>query len=151
VKAALITNTSAPAHAEAPQASDTKADFVDKAITTTPRGEHRLHVAEVPDPVAGPEDLLVRIERISIEGGDLMFRQFGMGEKNGVLGYAASGEVVGLGEKVQGFTVGQKVVTFAGTGSHATLRAAPAATCFAVPFGLDLGVAAAIPVGAGSG
>lgn len=125
-------------------------DFLDKAAILGKEADNRLRIAEVPDPVAGPDQLLVSIERISIEGGDLMARRLGIDGPAGVLGYCAAGEIVFVGENVQGFEIGQKVATFAGAGSHATLRSAPAATCFIVPEGLDLGVAAAIPVVAGT-
>lgn len=130
---------------------DPKTAFIDKAaITNTPMEDHRLRIAEVADPVAGPGNLLVRVESISIEGGDLMYRRFGLGGTNGVLGYAAAGEIISVGDKVQDFTVGQKVATFAADGSHATLRVAPADTCFLIPEGLDVSIAAAIPVAAGT-
>jgi NADPH:quinone reductase len=151
MKAALIADASGNVQGVPSAASDGKDDFLDKAaVASSPKGEFRLKVAEVPDPVAGPEDLLVRIEHISIEGGDLMFRQLGMAGPTGVLGYCAAGEIIGMGDKVTGFEIGQKVSTFAATGSHATLRVAPAATCFVVPNGLDLGAAATIPVVGGT-
>ena len=150
MKAALIEHVSAHNPSPTSKQLGSKAEFVDKAISNAPKGDHRLYVGEVPNPVAGPNELLVRVERISIEGGDLMFRQFGIGGPGGVLGYAASGEVIAVGDEVEGFSIGQKVATFADTGSHATLRAAPASTCFAIPDGLDLATAAAIPVAGGT-
>ena len=107
-----------------------------------------LHIAELPNPTPGDTDLLIRVEAISIEGGDLLARA--KGEPGHVPGYAAAGEVVGMGAAVSGFEVGQKVTSFAFSGSHAELRAAPAATCFPIPDGLDVAIAAAIPVGAGT-
>lgn len=109
-----------------------------------------LHLAEVPDPVPADSELLVRVEAISIEGGDLIWRKTVLQAGSDILGYAAAGEIVKIGSAVQGFAVGQKVTTFNFKGSHATLRAVPASTCFIIPAGLDVKTAAAIPVGPGT-
>lgn len=153
MKAALIASSSGEilCTTQVTDVPGKKNDFLDKAaVTGQATGNNRLRIVEVPDPIAGPDDLLIRVEHISIEGGDLMFRRVGMGGRNNVLGYSAAGEIVAVGENVQGFSVGQKVTTFAADGSHATLRSAPAATCFHIPEGLDPAVAAAIPVAAGT-
>jgi NADPH:quinone reductase len=110
-----------------------------------------LRFMEAPDPVPEDDELLIRVEAISIEGGDLLGRtgtaRTGPGD---ILGYAAAGEILKLGAAVQGFVVGQKVTTFDFTGSHAELRAAPAATSWIIPDGLGVEEAAAIPCGPGT-
>lgn len=110
-----------------------------------------LRYEDMADPVPGPGELLVKIEAISIEGGDLLSRRV-IPPEDPVIprGYAASGEVIGLGSDVEGFKIGQKVATFAFKGSHAELRTAPAATCWIVPEGLDMATAATIPCGPGT-
>lgn len=120
------------------------------AVIDAGGGPEALRLAELPDPRPGESDVLVRVEAISIEGGDLASRQNGGALRPHVLGYAAAGTVVEVGRAVEGFDVGQRVTTFAFEGSHAELRVAPAATTFAVPDGLDLGVAAAISCGPGT-
>ena len=121
------------------------------AICYQPGAPDVLRYEDVADPSPGDEDLLVRVEAISIEGGDTIGRQlFVQGGLPQIIGYAASGEVVAIGPRVSGFARGQKVTTFAFHGSHAELRTVPAATCWRVPDGLDMGVAAAIPCGAGT-
>jgi NADPH:quinone reductase-like Zn-dependent oxidoreductase len=55
-----------------------------------------------------------------------------------------------VGANVSGFAPGQKVVTFGFDGSHAELRAAPAATTWVLPAGLDTKVAATVPCGLGT-
>lgn len=110
-----------------------------------------LTIAEAPDPVPAPDEVLIRVKAISVEGGDLLNRrQRPRQGLHDILGYAAAGEVLAVGADVTGISVGQNVATFRSTGSHAELRAAPAATCWPVPEGVDLGVAAAIPAGAGT-
>lgn len=110
-----------------------------------------LEVANVPDAVAGEGELLIRVEAISIEGGDLVARrELTAGAPPRILGYAASGEIIGLGRGVEGFTPGQKVATFGFSGSHAELRSVPAATSWIIPDGLDVKVAATVPCGPGT-
>jgi NADPH2:quinone reductase len=110
-----------------------------------------LSYEEAPDPHPGSGELLMHIEAISVEGGDTLNRRsVAPGERPKILGYAAAGEVIALGDGVRGFAVGQKVTTFAPSGSHAELRAAPAATSWIVPDGLDMRIAAAIPCGPGT-
>jgi NADPH:quinone reductase-like Zn-dependent oxidoreductase len=110
-----------------------------------------IEFGDRPDPIPGDEEVLVRVEAVSIEGGDLLSRQgIDPGGTPYVGGYAAAGEIVASGSRVTGFTPGQKVTTFAFGGSHASLRAVPAATCFAVPTGMDITVAAAALIGTGT-
>ena len=121
------------------------------AIYDQPGDPSVFYLADVPDPVPAADELLIRVEAISIEGGDIVGRQ--RTARTGpadVLGYAAAGEIIQVGSAVTGFTVGQKVTTFSFTGSHATLRAAPAATCWLIPDGLDINTAVAVPAGAGT-
>ena len=122
-----------------------------KAAVYTQLGDPSvLHLAEVPDPVPADNELLIRVEAISIEGGDLIWRKTVLQTAPDILGYAAAGEILKVGSAVEGFSVGQKVATFNYKGSHAELRAVPAATSFIIPDGLDVKVAAAIPVGPGT-
>jgi NADPH:quinone reductase len=105
---------------------------------------------DVADPVPADGDLLIRVEAISIEGGDLMNRRETAPGKDEVPGYAAAGEIVGIGKGVEGFSIGQKVATFNWKGSHGELRAVPAAHSFLIPDGLDIGIASTLLVGPGT-
>jgi NADPH:quinone reductase-like Zn-dependent oxidoreductase len=120
------------------------------AVINAAGGPDVFQFETVPDPQPGDTDVLVRVEAISIEGGDLADRREGRTLYPAVMGYAAAGTIVKLGRAVNGFRIGQKVTTFAFGGSHAELRVAPASTTFAVPDGMDMGVAAAIPCGPGT-
>lgn len=113
-------------------------------------GPDTLHYEDVADPVPADDELLIRVEAISIEGGDLVGRRDLAPGKNEVPGYSAAGEIVGMGKDVEGFSLGQKVTTFHWKGSHAQLRAAPARNSFLIPDGLDIGIASTIPVGPGT-
>jgi NADPH2:quinone reductase len=103
-----------------------------------------------PDPVPANNELLIRVEAVSIEGGDLIGRKNTIQSGPDVLGDAAAGEILEVGGAVEGFAVGQKVTTFNFKGSHAELRAVPAAASWIVPDGLDIRVAAAVPCGPGT-
>ncbi len=122
------------------------------AIYRQPGGPDVLRYEEVADPAApAAGQLVIKVEAISIEGGDLISRQqLSPGDPPRILGYAASGEVIAVGADAGDFAIGQKVVTFAFNGSHAEYRTAPAATCWPVPAGLDMKVAAAVHCGMGT-
>lgn len=106
---------------------------------------------EVPDPHLEKDQILIKVEAISIEGGDLSKRSSKPPtEPKHILGFAAAGEILALGTNTSGFEVGQKVVTFDFEGSHATLRAAPESTTFIIPEGLDVQTAIASFISVGT-
>ncbi|MEJ1968057.1 MAG: zinc-binding alcohol dehydrogenase family protein [Rhizomicrobium sp.] len=106
-----------------------------------------LKYEEVPDPQLSPSGIVIRVEAVSIEGGDTLNRQGGalMGRPH-VVGYQAAGEVVAIGEEVKDFEIGDKAVTVGFNGSHAELRAVAARTAWKIPSGCDVRHAAAVPV-----
>jgi len=102
---------------------------------------------DVPDPQCHPKGIVIRVEAVSIEGGDTLNRFRGaLMTKPHVVGYQAAGEVIEVGSEVDGFKVGDKACTTGAFGSHAELRAVPARTAWKVPAGLDVKHAAVIPV-----
>jgi NADPH2:quinone reductase len=102
---------------------------------------------EVPDPLVGPTDVLIRVAAVSIEGGDTLNRLGGdLTRVPHIVGYQCAGTVVATGPSVTQFTVGDSVVTVGLDGSHAELRAAAEPFCWAVPPGLSLEEAACVPV-----
>jgi NADPH2:quinone reductase len=106
-----------------------------------------LKYEDVPDPVCHPKGVVVRVEAISIEGGDTLNRWRGpLVTRPHIVGYQAAGEIVEVGAEVTDLRVGQKVATCNAFGSHAELRAVPARSCWVVPDGFDVKLAAPIPV-----
>lgn len=102
---------------------------------------------DFPDPVCHPKGIVIRVEAVSIEGGDTLNRFRGpLMTQPHVVGYQAAGEVIEVGAEVDKFKVGDKVCTTGAFGSHAELRAVPAMTAWKVPEGLDVKHAAVIPV-----
>ena len=110
-------------------------------------GPEVLKYEDVPDPVCHPKGVVIRVEAVSIEGGDTLNRWHGaLLTKPHVVGYQAAGEIVEVGSEVTNLRVGQKVTTVYNFGSHAALRGVPARNAWPVPKGLDVKLAAAIPV-----
>ncbi|MBC9176189.1 quinone oxidoreductase family protein [Pseudoroseomonas ludipueritiae] len=123
-----------------------------KAAVYDTAGEPRvLHYRDVADPPCPPDGVLIRVEAISIEGGDLINRASTPPPTPGyILGYAAAGEVVAVGSQVRNRLTGQKVTSFDLCGSHAAMRAARASRTWLVPDGLDTAAAAALPISFGT-
>ncbi|HVA79308.1 MAG TPA: zinc-binding alcohol dehydrogenase family protein [Candidatus Binataceae bacterium] len=106
-----------------------------------------LKYEDAADPVCHPKGVLIRVEAVSIEGGDTLNRWRGaLLTKPHIVGYQAAGEIIEVGAEVSGLRVGQKVTTVYNFGSHAALRPVPARNAWPVPAGFDIKLAAAIPV-----
>jgi NADPH2:quinone reductase len=102
---------------------------------------------DVPDPVAAESDLLVRVEAVSIEGGDTLNRLQGdLPAVPHVVGYQCAGTVIGAGPSAEGFALGDRVVTVGLDGSHAELRAVPTAFAWKLPGGLSTEAGACVPI-----
>jgi NADPH2:quinone reductase len=106
-----------------------------------------LKYEDVPDPMCHPKGVVIRVEAVSIEGGDTLNRLRGaLTSRPHIVGYQAAGEIVEVGAEVKHLKIGQRVTTVNGDGSHAALRAVPARNAWLVPDGCDIKIAAAIPV-----
>src|SRR3954453_5784355 len=91
---------------------------------------------EAPDPVLRPSGVIVEVNAVGIQGGDLLHRQGGeMAATPHCVGYQAAGVVQAVGEKVDGVSLGDRVVATMGAGSHAELASVPAASVYRVPDG----------------
>ncbi|WP_454854741.1 quinone oxidoreductase family protein [Promicromonospora soli] len=106
-----------------------------------------LSYTELPDPTPGPGQLLVRVAAAGVNFIDT-YRRAGVYpmEYPHVVGVEGSGTVEALGEEVTGFAVGDRVAWHDGAGSYAELVAVDAAGVVPVPSGLDLTLAAALPL-----
>jgi len=104
-----------------------------------------------PDPVCGPDGVLIRVEAISIEGGDLVNWEIRpLARLPHIVGYQCAGTVTEAGRNVGDRRVRDRVVAILGWGSHAQYAAAPASDTWIIPEDLDLDTAAAIPVAWGT-
>lgn len=114
-------------------------------------GPEVLRYEDLPDPVCADDGIVIDVETVSIEGGDLLARL--MTPPAGaahVVGYIAAGTVRAIGAKVRGRRLGERVVTLAANGSHAQQRAASAPMVWAIPDGLATQHAACVPVAFGT-
>ena len=110
-----------------------------------------LKYVDIPDPVTGPDDILISVEAISIEGGDLINRRSTPPpHPSWVIGYSAAGTVVAVGSKVRSRRVGDRVAAFHMQGSHAERWAVPAERTWLIPDGVGMAEAAALPISFGT-
>lgn len=106
---------------------------------------------DVPDPQPSENEILIRVEAISVEGGDTLNRLGGGLRTNPhVVGYQAAGTIVEVGSRVADFAVGERVVTLNADGSHAELRTAYPNFTWKIPPGLSTEQAAAVPTAFGT-
>lgn len=110
-------------------------------------GPEVFRYEDAPDPQCHPKGVVIRVEAVSIEGGDTLNRLRGaLVTKPHVVGYQAAGEIIAVGEEVTDLKVGQKVVTTGSHGSHAELRAVAARAVWPIPEGLEVRTAACVPI-----
>jgi len=125
-------------------------------------GPDVLILEEVPDPVAGPGEVLIRVRASALNHLDVWIRK-GLPSvpKPRILGADGAGVVEALGEGVSGFEPGQRVVINPGIeaadgavhvigehgdGTNAELIAVPATNVYPIPEGLSFEEAAAFPL-----
>jgi len=106
-----------------------------------------LKYEDAPDPQPHPQGIIIKVEAVSIEGGDTLNRAGGALATNPhIVGYQAAGTIVDVGAQVSHLKRGQRVVTVNAFGSHAELRSVPGRTAWVIPDGFDIKTASAIPV-----
>ncbi len=106
----------------------------------------RMAIGPVPAPKAG--ELLIRVEAAGVNRPDVQQRKGAYPPPPGaspLLGLEVAGEVVALGDGVEGFMVGDKVCALANGGGYAEYCSAPAGQCLPWPTGYDAIRAAALP------
>jgi NADPH2:quinone reductase len=112
---------------------------------------HVLRYEDLPDPECPDGCVLIDVEAISIEGGDVLARaESPPPSVPHIVGYLAAGTVVEVGAGVEDRAVGDQVVTLSAAGSHASKRAVPAMATWLIPSGLDPALASCVPVAFGT-
>jgi NADPH2:quinone reductase len=102
---------------------------------------------DVPDPQSAPGEIHIAIEAISIEGGDTLNRLGGeLTSSPHIVGYQAAGTVIDVGDGVEAFAPGDRVVTVGLNGSHAEQRVVGQNFAWQIPSGLSINDAACIPI-----
>jgi NADPH2:quinone reductase len=106
-----------------------------------------LRYEDVPDPKCAPDGVVIEVEAISIEGGDVGNRARGeMPRVPHVVGYQCAGTVREAGPAARDRRPGDRVVSMMLHGSHAERVAVPAGFTWPVPDGLAPEQAACVPI-----
>ena len=120
-----------------------------RAVTLPSYGDASvLTLADVPDPVAGPGEVLVDVVATAVNRADLLQRQGVYPPPAGAspyLGLECSGRIAALGDGVDGWEVGDEVCALLAGGGYAERVAVPAGQLLPVPAGVTLQEAASLP------
>jgi putative PIG3 family NAD(P)H quinone oxidoreductase len=113
-------------------------------------GAEVLELREVPEPECGPENLLVAVRATALNRADLLQRlglypQPGPKPEHDIPGLEYAGEVVGVGARVEGFAVGDRVMGILSGASYAEKIVTHHRLAVRVPASLSWHEAAAIP------
>jgi len=115
---------------------------------STPGGPEVLVPADRPVPVAGPGEVLIEVAAAGVNRPDVLQRLGNYPPPPGasdIPGLEIAGTVIALGEGVSDRSLGERVTALVTGGGYAQYCAAPAAQCLAIPEGLSLEEAAALP------
>jgi putative PIG3 family NAD(P)H quinone oxidoreductase len=111
-------------------------------------GPEVLTLADVPDPVAGPGEVLVDVTATAVNRADLLQRQGFYNPPPGASPYPGlecSGVIGALGEGIAGWAVGDEVCALLSGGGYAEKVAVPVGQLLPIPSGVSLLEAAALP------
>ncbi len=117
-------------------------------VMSEPGGPEVLQVREVPDPKPAAGEVLVEVAATAINRADLLQRQGNYPPPQGApeyLGMECSGTIAAVGGGVAGWAVGDEVCALLTGGGYAELVAVPVGQLMAVPGGVGLVDAAALP------
>lgn len=113
-------------------------------------GPSKLKYEDFDDPQIGPDEVLVRVQAVSINPVDWKMRSGAAKERfpvtfPGVLGRDVAGVVRAVGSEVKGFQEGDRVFALAHA-TYAELCAVKATELALIPEGMDMTVAATVPL-----
>jgi putative PIG3 family NAD(P)H quinone oxidoreductase len=117
-------------------------------IAPDPGGPEALIVTELPDPEAGPGEVVIDIVASAVNRADTQQRQGFYPPPKGasdVLGLECSGRISEVGAGVSRWSVGDEVCALLAAGGYAEKVAVPAGQVMPLPPGVDLVTAAVIP------
>src|SRR6266704_995193 len=115
-----------------------------RAIIVDPSAPAALRLADVPEPVAGPSQVLLEVHHASLNHGDLNDARSGRVAPGGVLGSDAAGVVAHAAADGRGPAAGTRVVTLA-PGAFAERSAVEVGALAEVPPSVDLAEGPASP------
>jgi putative PIG3 family NAD(P)H quinone oxidoreductase len=117
-------------------------------VITHPGSPEVLEVQDVPDAVAGPDEVLLDVVAAGLNRADVLQRMGNYPPPPGASPYPGmecSGRIAALGENVAGWEVGQEVCALLSGGGYAEKVAVPVGQLMPVPAGTTLLDAAALP------
>lgn len=118
-------------------------------VITEYGGPEVLTLTEVPDPVPGPDEILVRVAHSACNRADTLQRRGAYPDpakrEYEILGLEYAGVVEAIGERVTTWQVGNRVMGIESGACHAELLVTHERQALPVPSNIDLADAAAIP------
>lgn len=118
-------------------------------VVTEHGGPEVLAVTEVPDPVPGPDDILVRVAHTAVNRADTLQRAGGYPDPRRrdveILGLEYAGTVAAVGDRVTLWQPGDRVMGIEAGACNAELVVTHERQALPVPASVDLADAAAIP------
>ena len=122
-----------------------------RAVVLTSYGDPEvLTLADVPEPEAGPEDVVVEVVATALNRADLLQRRGfypepGPTRAHEIPGMELSGRVVAVGSRVEAWSPGDEVMAIVSGGAYAERVAVHERQLMAVPRGVPVADAAALP------
>lgn len=111
-------------------------------------GPEVLKPTRRPVPEVGQDEVLIKVAAAGVNRPDVMQRSGGYPPPPGasdIPGLEIAGEIVAMGAGVSQWRQGDKVAALVTGGGYAEYCAAPALQCLAIPDGMDIVTAAAVP------
>jgi putative PIG3 family NAD(P)H quinone oxidoreductase len=117
-------------------------------VVTEPGGPEVMRWLEVPDPVPGPDEVVINVTASGVNRADLLQRQGMYPPPPGAPPYPGlecSGRIAAVGEGVTGWRPGDQVCALLSGGGYAERVAVPAGQLLPIPEHVDVTTAAAFP------
>lgn len=74
----------------------------------------KLVIEDVPEPVAGPNEVVVKVKYVGICGSDLHFYAYAMVPPDTIMGHEVTGTIVSVGEGVRDWEKGDRILLYFG-------------------------------------
>ncbi|MBD8078670.1 zinc-binding dehydrogenase [Cellulosimicrobium arenosum] len=116
--------------------------------TTSPGGPEKLTVSELPDQTPGPDEVVIDVVSAGVNRADLLQRAGSYPPPEGAPewpGLEVAGTVALVGDRVSGWSPGDRVVALLDGGGYAEQARVRASQVLPAPDGVDLVDAAALP------
>jgi len=113
-----------------------------------PGGPEELVITDLPTPLPGVGEVLIKVTAAGINRPDVMQREGKYPPPPGasdILGLEVAGIIAELGEGVTGWRIGDRVCALVAGGGYAEFCVASASTCLPLPTGVSMMEAAAMP------